>query len=75
MNDLIYQFRQAIAAVGLTPPNELIDDGVIHRFTANGKTNKKMAGTSFTPTESPQGRMATGASALRRTGAARPTPP
>ncbi|MCF8211594.1 MAG: DUF3987 domain-containing protein [Rhodoferax sp.] len=37
MNDLIEQFRLAIAAAGLTPPTEIIDDGVIHRFSTNGK--------------------------------------
>lgn len=35
--DVIDQFRQAIAAAGLTPPTEIIDDGVIHRFSTNGK--------------------------------------
>jgi putative DNA primase/helicase len=37
MNNVIDQFRQAIAAAGLTPPDEIIDDGVIHRFSTNGK--------------------------------------
>ena len=37
MNDLIEQFRQAIAAAGLAPPTEIIDDGAIHRFSTNGK--------------------------------------
>lgn len=37
MNDLIDLFRQAIAAAGLTPPTEVIDDGVIHRFSSSGK--------------------------------------
>ena len=41
MNDLIEQFRQAIAAAGLTPPTEIIDDGVIHRFSTNGKPTHK----------------------------------
>ncbi len=37
MNDLIEQFRLAIAAAGLTPPTEVTDDGAIHRFSTNGK--------------------------------------
>ncbi len=37
MNDVIEQFRQAIAAAGLIPPDEIIDDGEIHRFSSNGK--------------------------------------
>lgn len=37
MNDVIDQFRQAIAAAGLTPPDEINDDGVIHRFSTNGR--------------------------------------
>ena len=41
MNDLIEHFSQAIAAAGLTPPTEIIDDGVIHRFSANGKPTHK----------------------------------
>jgi hypothetical protein len=39
MNDLIDQFRQAIAAAGLTPPTEIIDDGAIHRFSAKRQTH------------------------------------
>ena len=41
MNDLIEQFRQAIAAAGLTPPTEIIDDGAIHRFSTSGKPTHK----------------------------------
>jgi hypothetical protein len=41
MNDLIEQFRQAIAAAALTPPTEIIDDGVIHRFSTNAKPKHK----------------------------------
>lgn len=37
MNDTLEQFRLAIAAAGLTPPTEIIDDGAIHRFSTNGK--------------------------------------
>ena len=35
--DTIDQFRQAIAAAGLTPPDVIHDDGAIHRFSTNGK--------------------------------------
>ena len=37
MTDPIDQFRQAIESSGLTPPNVIHDDGVIHRFSTNGK--------------------------------------
>lgn len=37
MNDPIAQFRQAIAAGGLIPPDLIHDDGAIHRFSTNGK--------------------------------------
>ena len=37
MNNVIDQFRQAIAAAGLTPSDMIIDDGVIHRFNTNGR--------------------------------------
>lgn len=37
----IEYFRLAIEAAGLTPPPEIIDDGSIHRFSADGKQTKK----------------------------------
>ncbi len=37
MNDPIEQFRQAIAAAGLTPPDTIHADGKIHRFATNDK--------------------------------------
>ena len=37
MTDPIEQFRDAIKAAGLTPPDTIIDDGAIHRFSTNGK--------------------------------------
>ena len=37
MNDVIDQFKTAILAAGLTPPVEINDDGVIHRFSTNGR--------------------------------------
>ena len=41
MNDLIDQFQLAIAAAGLAPPPEIIDDGKIHRFRSSGKLSHK----------------------------------
>jgi putative DNA primase/helicase len=37
MTDPINQFRDAIAAAGLTPPDAINGDGAIHRFSTNGK--------------------------------------
>src|SRR5450830_1672175 len=37
MNDAIEQFRAAIAAAGLTPPDAIHADGAIHRFSTNGR--------------------------------------
>lgn len=31
------EFHQVISAAGLTPPNRIVDDGQIHRFSSNGK--------------------------------------
>ncbi len=39
MNNATGQFKQAIAGVGLPPPTEIVDDGVIHRFATNGRAN------------------------------------
>ena len=37
MNDPIEQFSDAIRSAGLPPPDTIIDDGAIHRFSTNGK--------------------------------------
>ncbi|EII3115730.1 hypothetical protein HJ076_17490 [Vibrio parahaemolyticus] len=37
--DLFSAFIMAIANTGLTPPKEIINDGLIHRFSSNGKTH------------------------------------
>lgn len=37
MSDPIEQFRAAILAAGLTPPDEIVADGKLHRFSTNGK--------------------------------------
>ena len=39
MNDPIDLFKLAIAAAGLTPPDTIIADGKIHRFSTNGKSS------------------------------------
>lgn len=39
MNDALDQFRRAIEAAGLTPPDTIHGDGLIHRFSTNGKGN------------------------------------
>lgn len=35
--EAIDQFKQTIAAAGLTPPDVILDDGAIHRFSTNGR--------------------------------------
>jgi putative DNA primase/helicase len=37
VSTIIDQFKTAMLAAGLTPPDEIIDDGMIHRFSTNGK--------------------------------------
>src|SRR5512137_2543920 len=37
MRDAIDQFREAIRAAGLTPPEAIEADGKLHRFSSNGK--------------------------------------
>lgn len=37
MNDAIEEFRRAIEASGLTPPDAIHGDGEIHRFSTNGR--------------------------------------
>jgi putative DNA primase/helicase len=37
MNDHTEQFRAAILAAGLTPPDEIHGDGKLHRFSSSGK--------------------------------------
>ena len=37
----IEQFRNAIRSAGLTPPDTIVDDGKIHRFSTNGKPTHK----------------------------------
>ena len=35
--DATHEFREAIRAAGLTPPEEIQADGELHRFPSNGK--------------------------------------
>ncbi len=37
MIEHIEQFKNSMINAGLTPPNQIIDDGQIHRFSSNGK--------------------------------------
>ena len=37
MNDTTDQFKTTMLAAGLTPPDVIIDDGAIHRFSTNSK--------------------------------------
>lgn len=41
MNDPTDLFKLAIAAAGLTPPDDIMGDGAIHRFSTNGKPTHK----------------------------------
>lgn len=36
MSDVLAGFRDAIAGAGLTPPDQVIPDGKLHRFSSNG---------------------------------------
>ena len=37
MIDITNQFKDAISSAGLNQPEEIIDDGKIHRFSSSGK--------------------------------------
>ena len=41
MSDHIAAFRDALSSAGITPPDEIIDDGKVHRFSTNGKRHDK----------------------------------
>jgi putative DNA primase/helicase len=49
------QFRDAIAAAGLTPPAEIIGDGKIHRFSSNGSKRDDAGRYIFHDDERPAG--------------------
>ena len=50
------QFRDAIAAAGLTPPDEINGDGKIHRFSTNGRAKDDAGWYVFHDDERPAGR-------------------
>lgn len=50
------QFRDAIAAAGLTPPEQIIGDGKIHRFSSNGKKRDDAGWYIFHDDQRPAGR-------------------
>jgi len=49
------EFRDAIAASGLTPPNEIIGDGERHRFSSDGRPSNKSGWYRFHDDERPAG--------------------
>ena len=51
----IEAFRDAIAAAGLTPPVDIIGDGVIHRFSSNGRPRDESGWYKFFDDDRPVG--------------------
>ena len=49
------EFRDAIAASGLTPPSEIIGDGERHRFSSNGRSTDKSGWYRFHDDDRPAG--------------------
>jgi len=49
------QFRAAIAAAGLTPPDQIIGDGKLHRFSTNGKPRDEAGYYIFHDDDRPAG--------------------
>ncbi len=39
MRDVISEFREAMISEGITPPEAILADGILHRFKINGKKN------------------------------------
>lgn len=48
-------FRQAIEQAGITPPDEIIADGVLHRFASNGDRADDAGWYIYFPDETPGG--------------------
>lgn len=67
------QFRDAIAASGLTPPDSIIGDGKIHRFSTNGKPKDDAGWYVFHDDERPAGRFGCNRSGVDVTWSARDT--
>lgn len=51
----IEAFREAIAAAGLTPPDEIIADGKLHRFSSNGGPRDESGWYKFYDDDRPAG--------------------
>ena len=64
----IQDFRLAIVNAGITPPEQIIDDGKLHRFPTNEKAAIKTVGMSYTAMEYPMGTLAAGDLALNSHG-------
>jgi putative DNA primase/helicase len=41
MSDPIQEFKAAMLAAGLVPPDDVIADGKLHRFSSDGNARKK----------------------------------
>lgn len=67
------QFRDAIAAAGLTPPDEVIGDGKIHRFSTNGRKRDDAGWYVFHDDERPAGRFGCNRSGVDATWSAKST--
>ena len=67
------QFRDAIAAAGLTPPAEIIGDGKIHRFSSNGSKRDDAGWYIFHDDERPAGRFGCNRSQVDATWSAKST--
>ena len=51
----IEAFRDAIASAGLTPPDEIIADGKLHRFSSNGRPRDESGWYKFYDDDRPAG--------------------
>ena len=72
----IEAFRGAILSAGLTPPDNISDDGKLIRFNGTGKRGTtKTRGMCFTATVSPLESLETGQQLNPSSGQASPTTP
>ena len=55
------EFRAAISKSGLTPPDQIMADGKIHRFPSNGKATDRAGWYVIYPDGIPAGALAAGA--------------
>lgn len=55
MMDFIHEFKAAIAAAGLTPPDDIIADGTIQKFSTNGRPTDKSGWYKLHGDERPAG--------------------